>query len=746
MVNSNLSHSQIDRLSKQKWNGPKIAKYGSKYLGIYDLQLSTEEQERSNLTEVFNMLSQKLKYTQFRKNIWKGEVEIYQFICPLKSDEIKAYKKGSNTLEMDTKKILDYAQAHAQVVKSSNQILSQCQVKNRSQRESKWKTWYQNRLEEECNIEAKKVAFLQEQVESIELHYGDKLLPFQTSHVKNLLASLKVHGQVLDASDTGTGKTYSALCLAKELNLMPIVVCPKSIIPGWTRAMKHFEIEEYYVCNYEQYRNGRTPYLKKIGINEAYQDFKDTINGKKTVIKSWQKHEYEKAEKAYYENNSKIPKLKFQWNLDGNRHLLIFDECHKTKNTSTQNYAIYWWAKQLQKETPLKILSLSATVADKIMNAYSICYMLDLVENGQDFNLRYNLNLDHGILKDFGYEVTESGFYKFNRKYYQIKERYQSENNNLRRLHEDLFPIRGSRMIIEDLGDSFPENFVEAQSYDMDSRAKEIQKIYQEMEQNILEIKYQHAQQRQQELLELEDRATKEDLIPKEIRRMQELRKNKNLESLDELREKLGKYGQSIHLGHLNNKSFDEETKNLFAIKQKARQRVELLKADTLLELGCDFLDQNRSVAIFVNFIETLDYLKKKFSIKMKATKSTAAAISVVRGGQSIRERQKNIDLFQNNTNRLILLTMQSGRESISLHDQHGGHPRVSLISPSWSAQDLVQALGRIHRAEGKTPCLQYLVYCAKTIEDRVCEVIQRKIETINLINDGDLIGAFQIA
>lgn len=746
MVNLKLTKTQVDQLSNQKWNGPKVAKYGSKYLGIYDLQLSTEEQEKKGLTEVFNTLSKQLKYSQFRKSVWKGEVEIYQFICPLKTDEIKSYKKDPATLEMNTKKILEYAEAQ-ETTSSINANLNQCQVKNRSARETKWKEWYQQRLKEDAEIESLKVDFIHKNVDSIDLKYEKKLLPFQVNHVKNLLACLNKHGVALDASDTGTGKTYSALCLAKELNLIPIVVCPKSIIPGWTRAMQHFDIEDFFVCNYEQFRNGRTPYLNKIGVNPDYKDFRDTEQGKKIPVKSWQKYEYDKAEKEHRENSSKIPKLEYEWTIDATQHLLIFDECHKTKNTNTQNYAIYWWAQRMNKDKNLKILSLSATVADKIVNAYSICYMLDLVESGHDFNLKYNIDLDKGILKDFGYEVTQSGFYRFNNKYQKAKEKYQNENTNLKKLHNDLFPIRGSRMIIEDLGDSFPDNFVEAQAYDMDSRAKEIQKIYREMESAILEIKYKAAQAKQQELLALEEKATEEELLPKEIRRMNELRrdKDKNLESLDELREKLSNYGKKITIDHLNNKSFGDETKHLFAVKQKARQRVELLKADTLVELGADFLEQNKSVAIFVNFIETLDYLHKKFSTKMKATKTRPANISIVKGGQTVRERQRNIDLFQNNTNHLILLTMQSGRESISLHDQHGGHPRVSLISPSWSAQDLVQALGRIHRAEGKTTCLQYLVYCNGTIEDRICEIIQRKIETINLINDGDLSMGLQI-
>jgi len=770
-----------DFLSRQIWSGPKIAKYGSKYLGVYDLNVNEDEvgdDEFLLMDNAFNEISKKLRYNEFRRLLWKGQTECYQFIRSIGAEEVKDFKSGRQDQESftwTTQRILDYARNRAK--NQSTHMLNQHQVKNRSGREQKWKKWYQNRLEEDAQIEERKINFLQEFVEPIKLKYGDRLLDFQQSHVRNLLACLNQKGVALDASDTGTGKTYSALCLAKELGLIPIIVCPKSIIPGWKRAMKHFDHTEFYVSNYEQYRAGNTPYLTKKGANPHYRDFnvsgnssssgsdsgssdegggrmKMTGSGGSGVNREWQRYERERSEKQYKENLSKIPKIEYTWKLD-EKHLLIFDECHKTKNTSTQNYAIYWWARQKHMENGLKVLSLSATVADKIVNAYGICFMLGQVSDGQSFNLTYNLNMDKGILKDFGYEVSTSGFYKFNRAYQEAKETFQNEDTNLRKLHHDFFPMNGSRMVIDDLGDSFPENFIEAQAYDMDRRADQIQKIYREMEQSIMNLKFNHLNSRYTELQELENQDFT-TLSHDQIDRLNALRKDhsKDDQQLKELRGKLLKYGSKVEIGHLNKTSFGNEKKNMLTVMLKARQRVELLKADTLVELGIDFLEQGKSVVIFVNFIETLEYLQKQFQSKGKQylnsdspprnkkgskKKNDPTGISIIRGGQSTEVRQNEIDLFQSNHNRLIIASMGSGRESISLHDLNGNHPRVSLISPSWSAQDLIQALGRIHRAEGKSKCLQYLIYCAGTIEDRICEIIQQKVKTINAINDGDL-------
>jgi predicted fused transcriptional regulator/phosphomethylpyrimidine kinase len=66
----------------------------------------------------------------------------------------------------------------------------------------------------------------------------------------------------------------------------------------------------------------------------------------------------------------------------------------------------------------------------------------------------------------------------------------------------------------------------------------------------------------------------------------------------------------------------------------------------------------------------------------------------------------------------------------------------MSIISPTWSGQDIKQVLGRIHRAGSQTPAIQKIVYCAKTYEDKLLEIINQKIKNIDAINDKDLISS----
>src|SRR5690606_28011900 len=92
------------------------------------------------------------------------------------------------------------------------------------------------------------------------------------------------------------------------------------------------------------------------------------------------------------------------------------------------------------------------------------------------------------------------------------------------------------------------------------------------------------------------------------------------------------------------------------------------------------------------------------------------------------------------NKSNIIIANIQAGGVGISLHDLHGKQ-RMSIISPTWSGIQMQQALGRIHRAGSKSPAIQKIVYCAKTYEERICDIIKEKMRTISAINDGDLAG-----
>ena len=157
-----------------------------------------------------------------------------------------------------------------------------------------------------------------------------------------------------------------------------------------------------------------------------------------------------------------------------------------------------------------------------------------------------------------------------------------------------------------------------------------------------------------------------------------------------------------------------------------ARMKIEQLKIPVFKRLIKEHLDQNASVAVFVNFTGTLLTLAEEFETNC-----------LIYGEQNLNERNSAIYNFKNDKSRIIICNIRSGGVGISLHDEIGSHNRVAIISPCYSAQDVLQTLGRINRAGAKTNTLQKIIYCKGTIEEDACKCIKQKIMNISNMNDG---------
>jgi SNF2 family DNA or RNA helicase len=179
-----------------------------------------------------------------------------------------------------------------------------------------------------------------------------------------------------------------------------------------------------------------------------------------------------------------------------------------------------------------------------------------------------------------------------------------------------------------------------------------------------------------------------------------------------------------------------------FAIMTKARRMAELLKVPTMVEMIEDWYDEGISPVVFVNFTDTVEAIEKQLG-KNKKFDGTIARIV---GGQSDKVRNSDIEQFQADTKRIMIANLAAGNAGVSLHDLNGNFPRGSIISPSYSAINLLQALGRIHRAEGKTKCIQKVMFAAGTIEEEACKRVQCKLNNLECLNDGDLTYSVRIA
>ena len=434
---------------------------------------------------------------------------------------------------------------------------------------------------------------------NIHRYIQDKLLPYQTLHTINMISAVRDNMVSIDGSYTGTGKTYTTLAVCAQLNLIPFIICPKSIINKWVEVLGIFGLDYITAVNYETIRNCKM-YDKKNNIVEC------------PYIK--------KEEKRYI------------WNFKSHRKhrniILIFDEVHKCRNHKTLNGQL------LMSSRYTKSIMLSATICDK--------------------------NTDFGI---FGLML---GFYKSHRHgknwiksiIRESKNQYGNRKTNI--LHKYLYPDKGSHMTLSDLGESFPMNQISIDCYMLN----------------------------------------------------------------DKDNTKINEYYNNV-------KSYYREDNILEKITYM-RQKIENIKSSIMIDLMNEYYEKNRSIVLFVNYLST-------HSIITSYLDRHNIAYEVIHGNQDNEERTVSINRFQNNEIRVIVCMIQAGGTSISLHDLTGRFPRVSIISPSYSSIELVQTLGRIHRAGVKSPCLQKIVYCANTCEEDIANILKKKKDFMKTITDNDM-------
>jgi superfamily II DNA or RNA helicase len=155
-----------------------------------------------------------------------------------------------------------------------------------------------------------------------------------------------------------------------------------------------------------------------------------------------------------------------------------------------------------------------------------------------------------------------------------------------------------------------------------------------------------------------------------------------------------------------------------------ARQLAEAAKVPDIIGMIEDANEEGYSVAVFVNFVDTVKSLAASFP-----------DASVVVGGQSAMVREDNVQRFQTNQTRVILCNIAAGGVGVSLHDEHGGYPRMSLISPTFNVKEYIQTLGRIHRANAKSPSIQRVLVASKTIEEKVLTTLEKKRKAMETLH-----------
>jgi superfamily II DNA or RNA helicase len=235
-----------------------------------------------------------------------------------------------------------------------------------------------------------------------------------------LTRALGTWSYALDASGTGTGKTYTALAVAQRLSTPPLVICPKSVITAWKNAALDLGVPLTGVINAEMLKTGKTPWLQR----------------------------HTKA---------------FTWNIPKG-DLVIWDEVHGCGGIDTQNAV----ALALLKPSGVRCLMLSATLADTPLRLKSPGYLLGL-HGYSDF---YDWALRHGCERDYRLNPPPIVYMPW------------KDPGAFLRLHGAIFqtdPPKGLRVTLQELGD-LPPNVVQATTLDFgEKETKALENAYLEL-------------------------------------------------------------------------------------------------------------------------------------------------------------------------------------------------------------------------------------------------------------------------
>lgn len=451
---------------------------------------------------------------------------------------------------------------------------------------------------------------------------ADKLFPYQIEPARQLFRAL-MRGEVeygypgaWDCSDLGTGKTYQALAaaiaLSQQAGMEIAVVCPLAVIPAWKNAFKHFKAVPRFVVNYESLRTGRRDWIDRV----KFQDERGRT------------------------------RQKFEWKIDPDETILLLDEAHNCKTTGSLNQGMLMAAIRRK----FKLLLISGTLATDPTHMRATGRVVGLHKGARDYQ---RFLAEHHCTQTGGpYDWRFMGGKK--------------DRNALAAIHRAVFPNRGARTRIADLGDLFPETQIIAEAFDTgDTQA--IAQAFKEAEQKLNEM---------------------------------------------------AKMGASEGLVNSRRQS----------IYMEAWHKSERAKVPAIVQMVKAEQEAGRSVAVFVNFTDVREALMTELK--------TRCAIF---GGQKPEDRQRQIDAFQRDESRQIIANIDAGGVGVSLHDLNGDHPRTAIILPTNKVVSLTQALGRVHRAGGKSKSRQIVFFAAGTIEEDICNTIRARMANLATLNDGDL-------
>lgn len=160
----------------------------------------------------------------------------------------------------------------------------------------------------------------------------------------------------------------------------------------------------------------------------------------------------------------------------------------------------------------------------------------------------------------------------------------------------------------------------------------------------------------------------------------------------------------------------------------KFLQKAELLRAEYLAKSAYECVNSRKrpiNAIVAVGFKDTLYIVKELLLTKYKVPEDQ---ISMIFGGQSKKERQHNINRFNSEKSRYMLMMLKAGGTGLSLHHtKNKKYPSEMFVPPIWNDTVLVQLMGRPHRINSESTTYLNICWFAGTEEERVAEKVKGK-------------------
>lgn len=151
-------------------------------------------------------------------------------------------------------------------------------------------------------------------------------------------------------------------------------------------------------------------------------------------------------------------------------------------------------------------------------------------------------------------------------------------------------------------------------------------------------------------------------------------------------------------------------------------------KIDFLLDTLDTIVEEGHQAIIFSQFTTYLDIIQKE--IREKHWKC-----SRIDGSQAMKRRQKEVDAFQDGTNRIFLISLKAGGVGLNLT----AASYVFVMDPWWNPAVEAQAIDRAHRIGQQNKLTVYRPIIKGSVEEKVLELQHMKRELFqDLLQDND--------